>query len=44
VCYLCVTCLYTLAGLASGMYTEDSAGGVGEVCSIGHGIGDKRRC
>lgn len=31
-----------LAGLGSGMYTEDTAGGVGEVHSIGLGIGGKR--
>jgi hypothetical protein len=44
---LCVICVwhafaYTLAGLGSGMYTKDTAGGVGEVCSIGHGVGEKR--
>lgn len=33
---------YTLAGLGSGIYTEDTAGGVGEVRSIGHGKGEKR--
>jgi len=26
------------------MYTEDTAGGVGEFRSMGHGIGEKRWC